>query len=80
MQGVLVHINSKEELVMSMIKSASGVTREVKMEDWGLGCAAAPPLPTGVHGRVCAREGCSTRLSIYNYDTLCRAHTKQGGE
>lgn len=25
-------------------------------------------------GRVCAAEGCSTRLSIYNRSTLCWAH------
>lgn len=31
-------------------------------------------LATKAPGRVCARRGCSTRLSIYNLHTRCDAH------
>jgi hypothetical protein len=35
------------------------------------------PLPTraeGEDGRVCAREGCTTKLSVYNVSELCWQH------
>ena len=33
-----------------------------------------PPARTFASGRVCAREGCTTRLSIYNPYARCSAH------
>ncbi len=38
--------------------------------------ARALPRPSRTHpaGRVCANDGCETRLSIYNRSTYCWAH------
>jgi hypothetical protein len=32
------------------------------------------PNRTYGHGRVCAHEGCDTRISIYNKSSYCWAH------
>ncbi|MBI4260096.1 MAG: hypothetical protein HY658_05980 [Actinobacteria bacterium] len=35
-----------------------------------------PPSPTNSSGRVCAHEGCATRLSVYNPRRHCWQHTE----
>jgi hypothetical protein len=36
-----------------------------------------PPNRTYERGRVCATDGCETRLSVYNRSAYCWAHAPQ---
>jgi hypothetical protein len=47
------------------------------LNPWGKPVSQANVVRSHPRGRVCAHEGCTTILSIYNPSKYCAAHPKQ---